>query len=234
MEFCQIQLNYLDWTLQDAKGKYDLLTERNIPVWVMEPLRGGKLAALSEKYTARLAALRDESVPAWGFRFLQSVPEVCVTLSGMSNFDQLKENIEIFETEKPTTEAERAELFDIAREMSAAVPCTACRYCTTYCPKGLDIPTLLNLYNEEAFSAGGFLVSMQLAALPEDKRPSACIGCRKCEAVCPQLIKIPDVLKKLVKEKFGVKDVFIGYTGAVIGSHSGPGTLALFFLGKHR
>ena len=201
MEFCQVQLNWMDWDLQDARGKIELLNKYNLPVWVMEPLRGGKLAALSEKYTARLAALRDESVPAWGFRFLQSVPEVCVTLSGMSNFDQLKENIEIFETEKPTTEAERAELFDIAREMSAAVPCTACRYCTTYCPKGLDIPTLLNLYNEEAFSAGGFLVSMQLAALPEDKRPSACIGCRKCEAVCPQLIKIPDVLKKLVKEK---------------------------------
>ncbi len=197
MEFCQIQLNWMDWDLQDARGKVELLRRYNLPIWVMEPLRGGKLATLNERYTERLKAFRDISVPAWGFRFLQSIPEVTVTLSGMSNFDQLKENIEIFATESPTTEQERAELFDIAHEMSAAVPCTSCRYCTEYCPMGLDIPTLLNLYNEEVFSAGGFLVTMQLASMPREKRPASCIGCRKCESVCPQQIKIPDVLSKL-------------------------------------
>ena len=86
MEFCQIQLNYLDWTLQDAKKKCELLTKRNIPIWVMEPVRGGKLAKLDESSEEKLKALRpEESVAAWGFRFLQNIPGVTMVLSGMSN-----------------------------------------------------------------------------------------------------------------------------------------------------
>ena len=85
MEFCQIQLNFLDWTLQDAKGKYDLLTERGIPVWVMEPVRGGRLSKLSDSEEAKLKALRsDDSIASWGFRFLQNLPNVKMILSGMS------------------------------------------------------------------------------------------------------------------------------------------------------
>ena len=87
MEFCQIQLNYLDWTLQDAKAKYDLLTARNIPVWVMEPLRGGKLASLAEEDEDRMQALRpEESIASWSFRWLQNLPNVKMVLSGMSDF----------------------------------------------------------------------------------------------------------------------------------------------------
>ena len=93
MEFCQIQLNYLDWTLQDAKAKYELLTARNIPVWVMEPLRGGKLAALPEADEKRLKALRPaESAASWSFRWLQNLPNVKVVLSGMSDFAQMADN----------------------------------------------------------------------------------------------------------------------------------------------
>ena len=86
MEFCQIQLNYLDWSFQDAKAKVELLKEYHLPVWVMEPLRGGRLASLTPEETAKLQAMRpDEKVPAWAFRFLQSIPEVTMVLSGMSN-----------------------------------------------------------------------------------------------------------------------------------------------------
>ena len=195
MEFCQIQLNYVDWNFQDAKDKVELLRRHNLPVWVMEPLRGGRLASLSQADAAALKALRpEEPVPAWGFRFLQTIPGVTVVLSGMSDFEQMKRNIQTFETTEPLKETEWDALLKIADHMTSGVPCTACHYCTSHCPKGLDIPSLLKLYNEHTFTGGGFLAPMALQALPEDKRPSACIGCRSCEAVCPQQIKISEVM----------------------------------------
>ncbi len=198
MEFCQIQLNYLDWSFQDAKAKAELLKEYHIPVWVMEPLRGGRLASLPEEYAEALRRLRpQETIPAWAFRFLQTIPEVTVTLSGMSNFEQLKENIDTFQEEKPLNEEELKALLGIAGKMleKKVLPCTACRYCTAHCPKGLDIPSLLSLYNEHLFTEGGFIAPMAMKALPEEKRPEACIGCRSCEAVCPQQIKISEAMK---------------------------------------
>ena len=198
IEFCQLQINYLDWTFQDARAKVELLKEYNIPVWVMEPLRGGRLAKLGESHTRRLNALRpDEATPAWAFRFLQTIPEVTMILSGMSNMAQLQDNVHTFETEKPLTEGELSELMEIADEIlgKKALPCTACRYCTTHCPQGLDIPELIKLYNEHNFTEGGFIAPMALSAYPEEKKPSACVGCRSCEAVCPQQIKISEVMK---------------------------------------
>ncbi len=203
MEFCQIQLNWLDWNFQDAKKKVELLGKMGIPVWVMEPVRGGKLANLPEKYEKRLKAMRkDETMPGFAFRFIQSIPEVCVTLSGMSNFDQLKANIETFCESKPLSAKEWDELMDIAKEMTSAksLPCTACRYCTSHCPKGINIPEIIKLYNEHVFSDGGFIAPMALGAIAEDKRPSACIGCRSCEAVCPQQLKIADMMKDFVEK----------------------------------
>lgn len=197
MEFCQIQLNWLDWEFQDAKAKVALLDEWHIPVWVMEPLRGGKLARLSDEYAARLKELRPgEGVPAWAFRFIQSVPSVTVTLSGMSAMEQVEDNLSTFEQEQPLSDQEMKTLLAIADSMTGrtSVPCTACRYCTAHCPQGLDIPMLLELYNEHTFTGGGFIAPMRLAQLPDEKKPSACIGCRSCEAVCPQQIKISDAL----------------------------------------
>lgn len=202
MEFCQIQLNYLDWSFQDAKAKVELLKEYNIPIWVMEALRGGKLAKLDEADEAKLKALRpDEGIPAWAFRFLQSIPEVKVVLSGMSDMDQLKDNIATFAEDKPLSDQEMTTLLGIADEMvkKIVLPCTACRYCTTHCPQGLDIPYLLSLYNEHCFTGGGFIAPMVLQSIPEDKQPSACIGCRSCEAVCPQQIKISEAMADFVQ-----------------------------------
>lgn len=203
IEFCQIQLNYIDWNMQHACDKVALLNERNIPIWVMEPLRGGKLATLSDENAAKLKALRpEEDVPAWGFRFQQSVPGVTMVLSGMSNEEQLLDNIHTFETDLPLNEEEMTAIKEIAEEMSGGVPCTACHYCTIRCPLGLDIPKLMELYNEYNFSGGGLWT---LSNMPEEKRPAACIGCRSCEAMCPQSIKISEVLAdfaaKLKKEK---------------------------------
>lgn len=196
MEFCQIQLNYLDWTFQNAKEKVKLLNDRHIPIWVMEPLRGGKLAKLPEAGAEKLKACRpDETIPAWAFRFLQSVPGVTVILSGMSDDRQLQENIDTFETEKPLNEAERNTLLSVADGMlSGVLPCTACRYCVSHCPKGMNIPMLLDLYNEHSFTGGGFIAPMALMAVPAEKQPFACIGCRSCERVCPQQIKISQAM----------------------------------------
>ncbi|MDV0447876.1 hypothetical protein MsAg5_17940 [Methanosarcinaceae archaeon Ag5] len=197
MEFCQIQLNYLDWTFQDAKAKMDLLNEYQLPVWVMEPLRGGQLATLSEENTTQLKALRpEETIPAWAFRFLQSVPNITLVLAGSSNFEQLQENIHTFETEKPLTAQEFETLLTMAGEMvsKTVLPCTECRYCVSHCPQELDIPNLLSLYNEHCFTGGGFIAPMALAALPKEKQPGACTACQSCESVCPQQIKISEAM----------------------------------------
>ena len=197
MEFCQIQLNFLDWTFQGAKEKVELLKEWNIPVWVMEPLRGGKLAKLAAEDEKALKALRpEENIPAWAFRFLQSVPGVTMVLSGMSNLQQMQDNIHTFAEEKPLTEKEMDTLLQIADRMvkKIVLPCTACHYCTSHCPQGLPIPELLALYNEHCFTEGGFIAPMALSAYPQEKLPSACIGCRSCEAVCPQQIKISEAM----------------------------------------
>ncbi|MDD2969563.1 MAG: 4Fe-4S dicluster domain-containing protein, partial [Lachnospiraceae bacterium] len=199
LEFGQIQMNYLDWSFQDAKGKADLLKQFDIPIWVMEPLRGGSLSKLASEYEERLTMLRpEEKIPAWGFRFLQSIPEVTVILSGMSTYEQLEENIATFEEERPLTQDERKCLLKIADEMlvKKTVPCTACRYCTSHCPMELDIPRLIGLYNEYTVTGGGFIAPMVVGVLPENKRPSACIGCKSCEQVCPQQIQISVVMKE--------------------------------------
>ena len=206
MEFCQIQLNWLDWEFQDAKAKVELLDSWGIPVWVMEPLRGGKLARLSEEDAAKLRELRpDEGVPAWAFRFIQSLPSVTVTLSGMSSMEQVEDNLNTFAQEKPLSPEEQKTLLSIAGSMTGrtSVPCTACRYCTTHCPQELDIPMLLELYNEFTFTGGGFIAPMRIGQLPAEKKPNACVGCRSCEAVCPQQIKISEALASF-SQKLGL------------------------------
>ncbi len=205
MEFCQIQLNYLDWNFQDAKGKVELLKEWKLPVWVMEPLRGGRLAKLTEDEEAKLLALRpEEKIPAWAFRFLQTIPEVTVVLSGMSDFSQLTENLHTFETEEPLKEQETEALLKIADGLlGGTLPCTACHYCVSHCSQGLEIPKLIALYNEHCFTGGGFLAPMVLSAEPQEKQPGACVGCRSCEAVCPQGIKISEAMADFAEKLKG-------------------------------
>ena len=196
IEFCQLQINYLDWTYQNAKDKVELLKEYDIPVWVMEPLRGGKLVALSVEAEKELSELRqDEDIPAWAFRFLQTIPNVKMILSGMSNFTQLKENIATFEEDKPLNEEEMKVLLRIAEGMMGRMlPCTACRYCTSKCPKELDIPRLLSIYNNQNFAGLDEIPEASLKNVEKEKWPSECIGCRSCEKVCPQGIKISEAM----------------------------------------
>ena len=197
MEFCQLQLNYVDWQFQEGKEKVELLGQYHIPVWVMEPLRGGRLARLTPQDAAPLKELRpEEGVPAWAFRFLQTIPGVVVVLSGMSDLAQTRDNLATFATEAPLSDREWETVLEVGRRMTApeALACTGCHYCVSHCPQGLDIPHLLALYNEHRFTGGGFIAPMALSALPKEKQPSACVGCHSCEAVCPQQLKIAQAM----------------------------------------
>ncbi len=202
MEFCQLQVNWLDWEFQNAREKVELVKSYGIPVWVMEPVRGGSLVNLGDEYSAKLKQYRPNATNAeWAFRFLQSL-DVVVTLSGMSSFEQIKQNIATYENEMPLNDDEMNMLVSIAREMTGkdTIPCTSCRYCTAHCPKGINIPFMIKLYNEHIYSGGGFIAPMALASFNKDKTPSACIGCRACEAVCPQNIKISEMMSDFVSK----------------------------------
>lgn len=203
MEFCQLQINWLDWEFQNAKAKVELVRSYNIPIWVMEPVRGGSLVKLAAPHEAKLKELRPNAATVeWAFRFLQTLPGVTMTLSGMSNFDQLKDNIATYETNQPLSDEEMQTLIEIAREMTSknTLPCTSCRYCTTHCPMELNIPWFIELYNEHIYSGGGFIAPMAMGALTEDKLPSACLACGACEAVCPQNIKISEMMSDFAEK----------------------------------
>ena len=195
MEFCQIQLNFLDWTLQRGEEKCRILTDRALPIVVMEPVRGGKLAnGLPEQVREQLSQLRpSESAASWGFRWLAGLDGIGTVLSGMSNMEQLDDNIATFSGGEPLSADERALLLEVAEGLKRSLPCTGCRYCTDVCPMGLDIPMLIEVYNDvrvhPAINAG-----VRIEFMPEDKRPTACIGCGACSAICPQKIDVPAAL----------------------------------------
>ena len=197
IEFCQIQLNWLDWTLQNARRKVEMLNKRGIAVWVMESVRGGKLCELPEEHTAKLSALQPNwTLPQWAFRFLQGVPGVTMVLSGMSNMEQLAQNIDTFSEKLPLCDAERDVLLSIGEAMTGngILHCTGCRYCTDHCPQGLNIPWLIELYNGYLYSGGKNLPSRTINTLEDGKKPSACVGCKSCEGVCPQQLPISETM----------------------------------------
>lgn len=198
MEFCQLQLNYMDLHFQRAEEKMQILEKMGIPVWVMEPLRGGKLATLPDNCMERLAALKPEAnAVEWACRFLQSFPSVTTVLTGASTLEQLAENIALFSESKPLNEEELAALQEVADILTdGSIPCTACHYCTQYCPQGLAIPDLINAYNQRIFNGKkDFIASMHLEGLDDSEKPDACIACGACEDACPQNIKISQVMR---------------------------------------
>ena len=194
-DFVQIQLNYLDWTLQDARGKYEAITKHGVKVVVMEGVRGGRLAKLPEEQMAKLRALRPEdSAARWALRWLQGLPEAAVVLSGMTTLEQIKENVETFAAPDPLDEEEKALLAEVADIMLDLVPCTGCRYCTEGCPVGLEIPKIIAAYN--GVKNGDFMSIYDPDKVP-DMDPRRCVGCGACSRICPQGIEVPAIMDKL-------------------------------------
>ncbi|MFR8002684.1 MAG: aldo/keto reductase [Hydrogeniiclostridium sp.] len=196
--FAQIQLNYLDWEMQDAKAQYEILTEHGIPVMVMEPVRGGALASLCEESDRMLKEARPEkSVASWAIRYAASLPNVQVVLSGMSNMEQLQDNISTMTDFEPLSEREREVLeqaLDVYRR-NHLIPCTGCRYCMD-CPFGVDIPGVFKLYNQYKISKykEGFLRGYRELG---KSGPESCRACGACMRHCPQKIQIPERMKEI-------------------------------------
>ena len=195
-EFVQIQLNYMDWKIQDAKGKVDVIARHGLKIVVMEGVRGGRLAQLPEEQMARLHAIRPEdSAARWALRWLQGIPEVSVVLSGMSTLDQIIENVETFREPNPVSETEKDLLQEVAESMLSWVPCTACRYCTEGCPMELEIPRMIAAYN--GLKNGDHMAKYNPAGAEPSLDPGRCIGCGSCASICPQNIAIPDIMREL-------------------------------------
>lgn len=191
-----IQMNYVDWTMLQAKKQYEILTDHGIPVWVMEPMKGGRLSTLDKESASILKeAAPGQSVSSWGFRFLQDLPNVHTVLSGMSTLEQVQDNLKTFEYCNPLSQAEKAVL-EKAKQVFLShlgVPCSSCRYCCDTCPAGLDIPLLIREYNERNTSGE----TWRVGAFPDAKTADDCIKCGVCSSRCPQKIDIPAVMREL-------------------------------------
>ncbi len=207
-DFCQIQYNYMDEHTQAGRAGLLAAAEKGVPVIIMEPLRGGKLVdLLPERAKKLIAEYPKKRTPAeWAFRWLWEQPEVTCVLSGMNSIDMVEENIRIA-SEVETgefTEEDKKLIEQIRQEIQGTlrVSCTGCGYCMP-CPKGIDIPAAFRCYNH-MYTEGkgsGRHEYLQTVCLQKDfTEPGSCIGCGKCEKICPQGLEIRKELKEADKE----------------------------------
>lgn len=216
-DFVQIQMNYSDWTHAkrdvNAIHMYEKLTELGIPIVLMEPLLGGRLATQPAVITDMLKAERpDKSVASWAFRFVGSFPQIMCVLSGMTRMEHLKDNLETYLDFEPLSQEEFRLLDEVAVRMNEypQVECYDCKYCLP-CPYGIDIPGVFKFYNDN-IKAGTYVVSSEQKhyarvrkkylleynkAVPTVRQADHCIGCKQCLETCPQQLNIPEELRKI-------------------------------------
>jgi predicted aldo/keto reductase-like oxidoreductase len=200
-DFAQIQLNYVDWEMLNAKRFYDFLTEHKIPVVVMEPVRGGALATLNDKASEILKKADPQaSLASWALRFAASLPNVMTVLSGMSSPEQLEDNLKTMKAFKPLSGEDLKTLKEAAAAYiaSGTVPCTACRYCMD-CPAGVDIPRIFSQYNHYQIRKNRDTFMGTYKYLLEKEKAHNCVNCGRCVKLCPQGIAIPRHLKEIAE-----------------------------------
>lgn len=200
-DFAQLQINYLDWDMQNSKRQYEILEEKGIPCIVMEPVRGGALANPCEKANELFKSARpNKSVASWAIRYVASLPNVMTVLSGMSNMEQIADNISTMTNFEPLTDDDRKVIEKAveAYKKKDTVPCTGCRYCMD-CPEGVDIPKMFKLYNEYAVNKDKDSYLSEYNQSPDSEKVDKCIACEKCTEHCPQAIEIPQKLE-VIKE----------------------------------
>ncbi len=207
IEFVQIQLNYIDWdnAIVHSGELYKILADRNIPIIVMEPCKGGKLANLDEECEEIFKAVDpSRSSASWAFRFVGSLPGVATILSGMSTEDQMADNMNTFKDFVPLSDKEKQAVEDVVKVMNRVelVGCTACRYCVDGCPMSISIPDVISAINTSRKFPGDMRPQFfynGLVGRDGNGKASDCIGCGQCEGVCPQHLPIIEILKEGVE-----------------------------------
>ena len=202
-DFAQIQMNYLDWKNQNAEEQYQILTDAGIPVIVMEPVRGGKLAEVSSDIEEMFRKAKPQSsVASWAISFAASHPNVMTILSGMNSLEQLNDNIDTLTDFVPMTDTELNICQNAAAMINKSdiIPCTGCDYCAD-CPENIKISTIFSVYNK--LKTGEYTKEQAEAEYRQiDAVADACIGCGKCASHCPQSIKIPELMKSTIHNTF--------------------------------
>lgn len=201
-DFVQLQINYADWNDSKTQSRlcYETARRHGKPIIIMEPVKGGLLAELNPQITGLLKTTHpDQSLPSWAIRFAASLDGVITVLSGMSNLDQMTDNLSTMKQFKPLDEAERAVLAKVVEilDSSPTVPCTGCKYCVDGCPQKINIPMVFRVLNDysiygDAEKCKGFYGFV----IREAGKASECIECGACEQICPQHIEIIEKLKE--------------------------------------
>ncbi len=202
-DFCQLQINYFDWDVIKAREQYEIVQQKKIPVTVMEPLRGGLLADLPTKASDELKKNYPDITPAnFGLRWAASLDNIMTVLSGMSNFEQMKENVAAFEHFKVMTDDEKefAKKLTGTIQLQGKINCSNCKHCLEDCPKNINIPAIFAIYNQFKLLNNKSKFAFYYETLSEKERANKCIKCGLCNKNCPQNINIPELLAEISSE----------------------------------
>ncbi len=199
-DFCQIQLNYMDTQIQAGMKGYRLTEEMDIPLVIMEPVKGGSLANFAEDITSKFRELDPQaSTASFALRWAGSLPNVKVVLSGMSNMEQVEDNLKTFGEFKPLSEKEQATVKEVVDRINSRVQngCTGCQYCMP-CPAGVNIPANFQAWNTyHMYQNYNIVKGLWERSLGKEKQAKNCIKCGKCEQACPQKLQIRADLEKV-------------------------------------